>query len=76
MSCACALVLMQASIAEKQDRDVHALAPFPAAACRTTLVSSGVKLVSPSSMCPVSRAVISWNIQALPSGSLKVAKEA
>ena len=42
----------------------------------TTFVSSGVKLVSPVAMYPVSRAVISWNTQPLPSGSLNEAYEA
>ena len=47
-----------------------------ASARRTTFASSGVKLVSPASMCPVSRAVTSWNTQPLPSGSLNEAYEA
>jgi hypothetical protein len=42
----------------------------------TTSVSSGVKLVSPRAMYPVSRAVISWRTQPLPSGSLNEANEA
>jgi hypothetical protein len=47
-----------------------------ASAGRTTFVSSGVKLVSPASMCPVNRAVTSWNTQPLSSGSLNEAYEA
>ena len=49
---------------------------FGADACLTTFVSSGVKLVSPGAICPVSRAVISWNTQPLPSGSLNEAYDA
>ena len=45
-------------------------------AALTTFVSSGVKLVSPGAMYPVSRAVTSWKTQALPSGSLSEANEA
>ena len=42
----------------------------------TTFVSSGVKLVSPGAIWPVSRAVTSWNTQPLPSGSLNEAYDA
>src|SRR5262249_23035943 len=41
--------------------------PLPASTRRTALVSSGVKLVSSSSMCPVSRALTSRSTKPLPS---------
>ena len=54
----------------------HRSDAYLASARRTRFVSSGVKLVSPAAMCPVSRAVTSWNTQPLPSGSLNEAYEA